>query len=195
MTANIDMLDKIEHRDDCWIWTGVVCGGKCPTATLNVSGKKLNVKRVLFERENGPLGKERIRCTCGEKLCVNPAHYELIERKGKKKKQKPKSALLRVKVLARRCGYRLVRIRPGAWRVERATTTWQFIPEYDILFMTITVVDCDGNTIEMNERIAAIIEWLLSRSERINQLRTGSVELHFGDEQISAKIIENETVK
>lgn len=61
--------------------------------------------------------------------------------------------------------------------------------------MVIRIVDDDEEPVVCDDRITAIITWILNHSERISQLRTGSVELHFGEERISAKIVEHETVK
>lgn len=70
---------NIEDDGECWMWTGAVNQQGHPIIHLRhpVYGHEgcLTVRRYVFLLANGfLLPRQPIGCTCGEKLCVNPAH-------------------------------------------------------------------------------------------------------------------------
>jgi hypothetical protein len=64
---------KVDKSGDCWLWTGVVHGdghGK-----MHISRKPVNVKRISWFVNNGPLQKGLcVFSKCKNKHCVNPDH-------------------------------------------------------------------------------------------------------------------------
>ena len=70
---------NIEDDGECWTWTGAVNQQGHPIIHLRqpVHGHVgcLTVRRYVFLLTNGfLLPRQPIGCTCGDKLCVNPAH-------------------------------------------------------------------------------------------------------------------------
>jgi hypothetical protein len=51
------------------------------TPVMRHEGRLQTVRRVLFERLYGKLGKERVDNACGNILCVNP-HHALVQGRG-----------------------------------------------------------------------------------------------------------------
>ncbi len=74
---------KIEKRSslDCWPWLGGTNRGK-PHFGLNDGGRKtsLSVRRIMWELQHGqePPKRRDIEVTCGNTLCLNPAHHECV---------------------------------------------------------------------------------------------------------------------
>lgn len=69
---------KIDKDDgECWLWNGSVEGGPMKFGWM---GKTIVPSRLLFERKHGKLGKQRIKNVCGDRLCVNPDHWEKVRR-------------------------------------------------------------------------------------------------------------------
>lgn len=69
---------KLKGRDSpCWIWTGSKIGGY---ATMKLAGGKVMLARrasYIAYLNDPPLLDRVVKCTCGNKLCVNPAHLEI----------------------------------------------------------------------------------------------------------------------
>jgi hypothetical protein len=70
---------NIEDDGECWTWKGAVNHAGHPIIHLrqSVFGHKgcFTVRRYVFLLTNGfLLPRQPIGCTCGDKLCVNPAH-------------------------------------------------------------------------------------------------------------------------
>lgn len=72
-------IDDLRHHcteeGDCLIWKRGCCNGHPATRV----GKRTRlVRRVLWESANGPIPVGKIlRATCGNLLCIEPAHTEL----------------------------------------------------------------------------------------------------------------------
>lgn len=78
---------KIESRVEktaggCWLWTR--SWGGAGYAQLQVDGKKLMVRRLVYELWRGTaLGQTRLESSCREPRCVAPAHlFRGTTRKG-----------------------------------------------------------------------------------------------------------------
>ena len=73
------VVTQIEDDGECWIWTGSVSQQGHPIIHFRqpIYGHKgcMTVRRYVWLLQYGVLRpREPIGCTCGEKLCVNPAH-------------------------------------------------------------------------------------------------------------------------
>lgn len=77
-------LDAIKARchmvGDCWLWPGAKVHGT-PYIAVVIEGRRVNVnaqKHMLgLAGMKVPLGA-RVRETCGNAMCLNPAHLERI---------------------------------------------------------------------------------------------------------------------
>lgn len=80
----MNLLDYVKSRSeevgDCWEWTGALqqCGS---TPTMRYQQKTISVRRLLMLERGLDVQGKVATCTCGNPLCVNPAHLELITRK------------------------------------------------------------------------------------------------------------------
>lgn len=88
MNRRSSILCKILKRSkpdgDCRIWQGPTSGdgrgGGYPRMCLD--GQTVAVHRVIFTHFNGYIpGKKQIDHKCRNRLCVNPAHLELVTHK------------------------------------------------------------------------------------------------------------------
>lgn len=80
---SLTIESRIDHQGDCWLWTGGLSGNNSNAPQIRFQKKKYNVKRYLYERQHGPLNGQQLRNACGDKLCVNPAHQEIVVRLSK----------------------------------------------------------------------------------------------------------------
>ena len=74
---------KIDKRgpDDCWLWTGSVSGKEGYPQVWGVAFYWKYAHRVLWEELFGPIPEnDLVIRSCGEKLCCNPSHFELVTR-------------------------------------------------------------------------------------------------------------------
>jgi len=119
------MMARIEKRGGCWVWTGGCTrssrGEQYPC--VRIGGKTHTVRRVLYEYYKGTMTK-RTTMSCGNELCVNPEHVVLSSaatgaERARKHRLRRMSGLRAVRVLAQRCGFRLERVGPGRYVVER----------------------------------------------------------------------------
>lgn len=67
--------------DGCWLWTGPDSGdgrgGGYPR--MNLDGGTMAVHIVMWVLANGPVPpRKQIDHTCTRRLCVNPAHLEMV---------------------------------------------------------------------------------------------------------------------
>lgn len=74
----------------CWIWqgsdSGTGRGGGYPRMTLD--GQTVAVHKVMFVNENGFVpGKKQIDHKCRNRMCVNPAHLEMVTHKQNQKRR------------------------------------------------------------------------------------------------------------
>lgn len=69
--------DKSGGPDACWPWTG--SKGNSGTATMIIAKRSRSVRRVLWELTFGPVpeGIFGVGDTCGDRGCMNPAHFRL----------------------------------------------------------------------------------------------------------------------
>lgn len=74
----------IDPESGCWIWQGTTSGngrgGGYPRMTYD--GQTVAVHRVIATHFFGYLpGKKQIDHVCRQRLCVNPAHLEIVTHK------------------------------------------------------------------------------------------------------------------
>ena len=80
------LTERLFHRvrlsSTCWIWTGrPIAGGYGLISLTNRAGVKY-VHRLSYELFVGPVpAGHEIHHTCHNKVCVNPAHLELVTRR------------------------------------------------------------------------------------------------------------------
>jgi hypothetical protein len=85
--ARVELLDN-----GCWLWHGSIDGKKntgkmLPTfwaATSRANHKILLAYRYAYEKRIGQLPDQKtyvLRNQCGEMLCANPYHYQIVLRK------------------------------------------------------------------------------------------------------------------
>lgn len=87
LVANSNKPDD-QNENGCWLWTGKTDGKRWPYGKINVYEKggtyrTLRAHRVMAETLEGrPLDPdhETVEHLCGNPLCVNPDHFELIDR-------------------------------------------------------------------------------------------------------------------
>jgi hypothetical protein len=62
--------------NDCWQWLGGVNSLGYPSKTIG--GKTTTGQRWMWQQLHGPLPDTlKIRLTCGNRLCINPHHFEV----------------------------------------------------------------------------------------------------------------------
>jgi hypothetical protein len=70
-------VDKVGHHSSCWLWTAAA--GYGGYGTFQFDGKNGTAHRFAYVLFNGPIPKGmHVHHKCGNKLCVNPAHLELL---------------------------------------------------------------------------------------------------------------------
>lgn len=86
LVANSNKPDD-QNENGCWLWTGKTDGKPWPYGKVNVwrYGKHVSLRahRAMAEiMEERPLDPEHetVEHLCGNPLCVNPDHFELIDR-------------------------------------------------------------------------------------------------------------------
>lgn len=86
LVANSHKPDD-QNENGCWLWAGKTDGKRWPYGKINVrrDGKhaSLRAHRAMAETLEGrPLDPdhETVEHLCGNPLCVNPDHFELIDR-------------------------------------------------------------------------------------------------------------------
>jgi hypothetical protein len=68
-----------ETEDGCWEWQHPVSEGRYPT--MRCGKNSVRAHRFAFEVAFGPISKGAdIHHRCGNKLCVNPNHLEMVSR-------------------------------------------------------------------------------------------------------------------
>lgn len=77
------LKNKIKIKDNgCWIWTGAK--GPKGSGTMRINGKVTSPRRVSYYIHNGPIPNGRnVNPTCGNRLCINPEHLSVTNRKRK----------------------------------------------------------------------------------------------------------------
>ena len=83
MTQN-DILKRTAEDGDCLMWTGSLVHGTLPVIT--VANKKLYAKRQLMILSGRDVAGKCVTNTCGEKMCINPAHLVILTKGGLAKK-------------------------------------------------------------------------------------------------------------
>lgn len=70
-------VDKTPNATGCWLWTACV-GRRRTTPLFWADGKTMFAQRVAFEIATGrEVGRAWLDLSCGNSLCVNPAHMSL----------------------------------------------------------------------------------------------------------------------
>lgn len=89
----LNFVKRVELLDNgCWLWHGSVdtqkyAGKPLPTfwaATSRANHKVVVAYRYAYEKRIGELPNQKksvLRNLCGENLCANPYHYELVARR------------------------------------------------------------------------------------------------------------------
>lgn len=74
------VLAKATLDGDCHVWNGGLHPQGLPM--IRYQGKMVLVSRLMKENQlNIKLSRDqRVKNTCGNKLCINPEHYDVIER-------------------------------------------------------------------------------------------------------------------
>lgn len=68
------IMDKVEFRDECWVWKGARSNGH-PTIILD--GKNIMTRRASYELFIGSIpNKTNLVPLCQNDLCVNPKHLQ-----------------------------------------------------------------------------------------------------------------------
>ncbi len=69
-------------EDGCWSWVGHLVNGYAKMTLYEPKKHNVRVHRWMWERVNGsiPPGFE-CHHTCGNRVCVNPSHMELLTKK------------------------------------------------------------------------------------------------------------------
>lgn len=74
----VKWIEVDPSEDGCWIWSGKFHNG-VPTAYAADKKRDVSVRRYLFERINGPVGKgKRVTQTCDDPRCVWDHHAEAL---------------------------------------------------------------------------------------------------------------------
>ena len=86
LVANSEKPDD-QNECGCWLWTGKTDGKRWPYGKVNVriEGKHVSLRahRAMAEITEGRAldpEHETVEHLCGNPLCVNPDHFELIDR-------------------------------------------------------------------------------------------------------------------
>lgn len=81
IAAKIEARIEIDPATGCWVWTGPTSGtgrgGGYPRMSLD--GQTVAVHIVAWTNAHGFVpGRKQLDHTCRNRLCVNPAHLELV---------------------------------------------------------------------------------------------------------------------
>ena len=86
LVANSEKPDD-QNECGCWLWTGTTDGKRWPYGKVNVriDGRHVSLRahRAMAEITEGRAlhpDHETVEHLCGNPLCVNPDHFELIDR-------------------------------------------------------------------------------------------------------------------
>ena len=78
MTVTIqEIKDRTDEVGDCWVWKKAITSGY---PQLKVPGRACKlVRRLVVELDGRPAGaRQPVITTCGDPLCVNPAHLKPV---------------------------------------------------------------------------------------------------------------------
>jgi len=68
--------DRCHEVADCWLWKNATSDGGYPIVKVRGCGCRL-VRRLVLDFVGTPaMPRQPVVTTCGEKLCVNPAHLK-----------------------------------------------------------------------------------------------------------------------
>ena len=72
-------LSKVQIVNACWIWTGATGGGRYGYGQAQWQGYRTGAHRVSWLLWRGELEEgQEVDHTCGNRLCVNPDHLQLV---------------------------------------------------------------------------------------------------------------------
>jgi hypothetical protein len=79
LRERIEMKRRIDHETGCHVWTGTRHSNGAPR--MRVRGSLHDTRRVVFYVITGSLLSDgaRLRSTCGDSACLNPAHVSITE--------------------------------------------------------------------------------------------------------------------
>lgn len=121
-----DIDDLIDQRTKktknfCHIWQGGTTNHGVPITAWN--GKPMGVISAIFYEKGDSRAGYQTKITCGNKLCVNPDHYELLYKEVKwdyhRGKVRVEGQLLDVSEIIEKTGLTIHGVR---WRVENGWT-------------------------------------------------------------------------
>ena len=120
-----DIKDRCRIEDECWIWKGATIAGRIPTLWSPELQRTMSGGRGLFVAQYGvePDKKLVYYNTCGNVMCMNPAHRKLGTRKQMAKLHTKKAAAVTVvkQTLKRRARSSMTWERVEAIRAEKTT--------------------------------------------------------------------------
>ena len=65
--------EKVDRSGECWVWQGATSEGR---PKFRIGGEMVHAARVAWALTNGTPHGRRLRRTCDDRLCVNPAHLK-----------------------------------------------------------------------------------------------------------------------
>lgn len=73
---------RVDRSSGCWVWMRSVTARGYPVLGRKAKGRENVPAKIYWMLAHGPLGKHEIIVrTCGSRLCVNPAHARLTDRR------------------------------------------------------------------------------------------------------------------
>jgi predicted XRE-type DNA-binding protein len=76
---------RSEEIGDCWEWTGAL-KTRGTTPLMRYKNRTISVRRLIMVQQGLDVKGKLAASKCGNKICVNPEHLELITRKGLNKR-------------------------------------------------------------------------------------------------------------
>lgn len=71
--------DRCIEEGDCLLWQGTTTSNRYPAATVNA--KRVLLSRWVLKQAGRTFGANQVAtATCGNRLCLNPEHLEIITR-------------------------------------------------------------------------------------------------------------------
>lgn len=83
----IAFWNKVDRSGEHWLWLGRTSGSVSAMPAFWIDGNWHSARRVAWRlapgrRRQPHEAKPYVRVTCGERMCINPAHLELSQRGG-----------------------------------------------------------------------------------------------------------------
>lgn len=78
------LMSRVRHEGECWLWTGPTSGGGRGGGygRMSLDGQTVATHRVMATLIFGYIpGNKQVDHTCGNRLCLNPDHLEIVTHK------------------------------------------------------------------------------------------------------------------